>query len=139
MLIRVEGIDASKKESIPFEIYETRGKIYRDLGKPTEAIPYLELAEQALVSANSVTPRWPALLEISRAQTFCDAGDMKKGTELARKGFILAYQCHSRRQMNWVRKFLRKLESGPARNHPGVPELKHLVYETYMNMDNAAI
>ncbi|GLV57533.1 hypothetical protein KDH_43690 [Dictyobacter sp. S3.2.2.5] len=134
-----EGIDASKKEFIPFEIYETRGKIYRDLGKPTEAIPYLELAEQALVSANAVTPRWHALLEISRAQTFCDAGDMKKGTELARKGFILAYQCHSRHQMNRVRKLVRKLESGPARNHPGVPELKHLVYETYMNMDNAAI
>jgi hypothetical protein len=76
------------------------------------AIPYLELAEKSLATADSVTPRWQALLEISRAQTYCDAGDIAVGIELACKGFIMAYQCRSPHQMNRVHKLLRKLEKG---------------------------
>jgi hypothetical protein len=131
-----EGIDAAQKEFIPFEIYEIRGKVNRDLGKPLSALPYLELAEKSLATANSVTPRWHALLEISRAQAFCDAGDIATGVELACKGFTMAYQCRSPRQMNRVRKLLRKLEKGPFRNHPRVQDLKNLLYETYMRMDS---
>lgn len=132
-----EGIDTTQKEFIPFEVYEIRGKVNRDLGKPLEAIPYLELAEKSLLTAHSVTPRFHALLEISRAQAFCDAGDIATGIELACKGFIMAYQCHSPRQMNRVRKLLRKLEKGPYQNHPRVQDLKNLVYEIYMRSDNA--
>ncbi len=134
-----DGIDISQREFIPFEIYEIQGKIYRDLGKPLKAIPYLELAEKSLTTADSITPRWHALLEISRAQTYCDAGDIAKGIELACKGFIMAYQCRSPHQMNRVRKLLRKLENGPFRNHPGVQNLKNLLYETYMRMDSGII
>jgi transcriptional regulator with XRE-family HTH domain len=130
-----EGIDTVQKEFIPFEVYEIRGKINRDLGKPLNAIPYLELAEKSLNAADSVTPRWRALLEISRAQTYCDAGDFAPGIELACKGFIMAYQCRSPHQMNRVRKLLRKLENGPFRHHPRVQDLKNLLYETYMHMN----
>jgi transcriptional regulator with XRE-family HTH domain len=130
-----EGTDIVQKEFIPFEIYEIRGKINRDLGKPLNAIPYLELAEKSLTAADSVTPRWHALLEISKAQTYCDAGDITTGIELACKGFIIAYQCRSRHQMNRVRKLLRKLEKGPFKNHPRVQDLKNLLYETYLHMD----
>ena len=133
------GIDISQKEFIPFEIYEIRGKVYRDLGKPLEAIPYLELAEKSLTKADSVTPRWHALLEISRAQTYCDTGDIAKGTELACKGFIMAYQCSSLHQMNRVRKLLRKLENSSSRNHPGVQDLKNIIHETYIRMDDGII
>ncbi len=62
---------------------------------------------------DAATPRWQAFLEISRAQTYCDAGDIVMGIELACKGFIMAYQCRSPHQMNRVRKLLRKLEGGP--------------------------
>ena len=134
-----DGIDRSQKEFIPFEIYEIQGKIYRDLGKPLKAIPYLELAEKSLAAADSITPRWHALLEISRAQTYCDAGDIAKGTELACKGFMMAYQCRSPHQMDRVRKLLRKLENSPFRNYAGVQNLKNLLYETYMRMDNGII
>ena len=130
-----EGIDIVQKEFIPFEIYEIRGKINRDLGKPLDALPYLELAEHSLTTADAVTPRWHALLEISRAQTHCDAGDIAKGIELACTGFMMAYQCHSLHQMNRVRKLLRKLEQGPCRTHPSVQDLKNLLYETYMHME----
>lgn len=131
-----EGRDIEQKEFIPFEIHEIRGKVYRDLGKPLDAIPYLELAEKSLLAADSVTPRWHALLEISRGQTFCDAGDIATGLELARKGFIMAYQCHSQLQMNRVRKLLRKLETHHLHNHRGVQDLKDLIYETYMRIDS---
>ncbi len=130
-----EGRDTAQKEFIPFEIYEIRGKVNRDLGKPMSAIPYLELAEKSLATADSVTPRWQALLEISRAQTYCDAGDIAAGIELACKGFIMAYQCCSPHQMNRVRKLLRKLEKGSFRNHSRVQDLKNLLSETYMHMD----
>ena len=112
-----EGIDTSQKEFIPFQIYEIRGKINRDLGKPRDALTYLELAEKSLNMTDSATPRWQALLEISRAQTYCDAGDIIMGIELACKGFIMAYQCRSPHQMNRVRKLLRKLEDSPFQNH----------------------
>ena len=131
-----EGIDAAQKEFIPFEIYEIRGKVNRDLGKPLNAMPYLELAEKSLTTSDSITPRWHALLEISRAQAFCDAGDITTGIDLAYKGFMMAYQCRSPRQMNRVRKLLRKLENGPFRNHPRVQDLKNLLYEIYMRMDS---
>ncbi len=129
-----EGIDTAQKEFIPFEIYEIRGKVYRDLGKPLDALPYLELAEKSLATADSITPRWHALLEISRAQVCCDAGNIPTGIDLACKGFIMAYQCHSPRQMNRVRKLLRKLEKSPFRNHPRIQDLKDLLHETYMRM-----
>jgi len=87
-----EGIDTAQKEFIPFEIYESRGKVYRDLGKPLDALPYLELAEKSLAIADSVTPRWHALLEISQAQACCDAGDIPTGIDCACKGFLMA--CH---------------------------------------------
>lgn len=131
-----EGRDTVQKEFIPFEVYEIRGKINRDLGKPLQAIPYLELAEQSLNQADSATLRWFALLEISRAQACCDAGDIATGIELACKGFIRAYQCGSQLQMNRVRKLLRMLENSPFRNHPKIADLKNLLYETYMSMDN---
>jgi transcriptional regulator with XRE-family HTH domain len=134
-----EGRDITKKEFIPFEIYEIRGKANRDLGKPLKALPYLELAEKSLNKAESVTPRWHALLEISRGQAFCDAGDIATAVDVVSKGFIMAYQCHSPHQMNRVRKLLRKLENSPFRNHPRVQDLKNLLYETYMRLDNSAM
>ncbi len=100
------------------------------------AIPYLDLAEESLITADAVAPRWYALLEISRAQAYCDAGDFATGIELAGKGFLKAYQCRSSYQMNRVRKLLRKLEKNLSRNHPGVQDLKNLLYETYLRMDN---
>jgi transcriptional regulator with XRE-family HTH domain len=130
-----EGIDTVQKEFIPFEVYEIRGKINRDLGKPLNALPFLELAERSLNAADSVTPRWHALLEISRAQTYCDAGDIATGIELACRGFIAAYQCRSPHQMNRVRKLLRKLEQGPFHHHPKVQDLKNLLSETYIHME----
>lgn len=134
-----EGRDTTKKEFIPFEVYEIRGKANRDLGKPLKALPYLELAEKSLNKAESVTPRWHALLEISRGQAFCDAGDITTAIDVISKGFIMAYQCHSPHQMNRVRKLLRKLENSPFRNHPRVQDLKNLLYETYMRLDNSVM
>lgn len=131
-----EGKDTSQKEFIPFQIYEIRGKINRDLGKPQDALTYLALAEKSLITVDAATPRWQSLLEISRAQTYCDAGDIIIGIDLACKGFIAAYQCRSPHQMNRVRKLLRKLENGPFRSHPKVQDLKNLLYETYMRMDS---
>ncbi len=134
-----EGRDTAKKEFIPFEIYEIRGKANRDLGKPLKAIPYLELAEKSLNKTEAATPRWQALLKISRGQALCDAGDITTAVDLISKGFILAYQCHSPHQMNRVRKFLRNLENNPLQNHPGVQDLKNLLYETYMCTENSTL
>ncbi len=131
-----EGMDTAQKEFIPFEIYEIRGKVSRDLGKPLKAIPYLDLAEQSLTTTDSLTPRWYALLEISRAQAYCDVGDITTGIELACQGLIKAYQCRSLLQMNRLRKLLRKLENCPFREHPRVQDLQNLLYEIYMRMDN---
>ena len=134
-----EGRDTVKKEFIPFEIYEIQGKANRDLGKPLKAIPYLELAEKSLNKAESMTPRWHALLEISRGQVLYDAGDITTAIGMVSKGFIMAYQSHSPHQMNRVLKLLRKLENGPFKNYPGVQDLKNLLYETYLRMDNSAM
>lgn len=131
-----EGRDTTQKEFIPFEVYEIRGKVNRDLGKPMNAIPYLDLAGQSLTQSDSVPPRWHALLEISRAQAYCDAGDMSLGIDLAYKGFLKAFQCDSPHQMNRVRKLLRKLEHSPFRTHPRVQDLKNLLYEAYVQMEN---
>ncbi|MEO7019659.1 MAG: winged helix-turn-helix domain-containing protein [Ktedonobacteraceae bacterium] len=130
-----EGRDSAGKEFIPFEIYEIQGKANRDLGKPLKAIPYLELAEKSLSQAESVTPRWHALLEISRGQAFCDAGDIAIGIDLAIKGFTEAYQCRSPRQMNRVRKLLRKLENSQWRADRKVNDLRELIHENYLRMD----
>ncbi len=132
-----EGRDAAKKEFIPFEIYEIRGKANRDLGKPLQAIFYLDAAEKSLGRAEHVTPRFHALLDISRGQAYCDAGDLATGVDLASRGFLLAYQCHSPRQMNRVRKLVKKLEGAdsPHKHERQVAQLKELVHETYAEMD----
>lgn len=129
-----EAKDTARKEFVPFEIYEIRGKASRDLGKPLNALEYLELAEKSL-RAEAVTPRWHALLDISKGQASCDAGDLRAGVELASRGFSLAYKCHSPRQMNRVRKLLKKLEEGPHKGEGKVAELRELVHETYLQMD----
>ena len=129
-----EARDTVGKEFVPFEIYEIRGKASRDLGKPIDALKYLELAEKSL-RTEAATPRWHALLDISKGQAYADAGDLTNGIELASQGFLLAYKCHSPRQMNRVRKLLRKLEVGPFKGERKVGELKELIYETYMNID----
>lgn len=134
-----DGRDTVRNEFIPFEVYEIRGKATRDLGRPLNALPYLELAEKSLVKVESVTPRWQALLGISRGQAFCDAGDITTGIDLIRKSFLLAYQCHSLHQMNRVRKVIRKLENSPSRNHPEVQNLNDVLYETYIRMENDAL
>ena len=81
--------------------------------------------------------RFHALLDISRGQAHCDAGDLDTGVDLASHGFLLAYQCHSPRQMNRVRKLVKKLEGAdsPHKNERQVAQLKELVHETYAEMD----
>lgn len=129
-----EGRDTAAHEFIPFEIYEITGKANRDLGHPLKAIPYLELAEKSL-AGQSVTPRWHALLEISRAQAFCDAGDIALGVDLAQRGFSMAAQCASPRQMNRVKKLLRKLEASEHRTEKRVGDLRELLYDFYLRED----
>lgn len=129
-----EAQDVAKKEFVPFEIYEIRGKANRDLGRPLEALRYLELAEKSL-RREMVTPRWYAVLDISKGQAYCDADDITTGVELAMQGFTLAYQCRSLRQMNRVRKLLQKLKEGPYKGEKKVAELQELLYETYIHMD----
>lgn len=104
-----EGQDAASKEFIPFEVLEIRGKAMRDLGRPLEAIQYLELAEKSL-DGQFVPPRWHALLKISKAQAFCDAGDLAIGIDLAERGLLMAQACASPRQANRVRKLWKKLK-----------------------------
>src|SRR5437588_10439660 len=106
----------------------------RSENQPLNALNYLELAEKFL-KTEAVTPRWHALLDISKGQAYCDAGDVATGIDLASRGFSLAFKCHSPRQMNRVRKLLKKLEAGPLKSERKVRELKELVYETYMHMD----
>ena len=43
-----EATDIARKEFVPFEIYEIRGKANRDLGKPLQSLQYLDLAAQTL-------------------------------------------------------------------------------------------
>lgn len=126
-----EGKDTAAHEFNPFEIFEIRGKANRDLGKPLAAIPYLEAAEKSLIG-EVVTPRWHALLEISRSQAFCDAGDLAVGVELAQRGFLMAQQCQSPRQMNRVKKLLRKLEASEHKADKRVGSLKELLSAHYL-------
>ena len=58
-------------------------------------------------------PRWHAVLTISKAQALCDAGELEAGVELAIRGITLAHSCQSPRQMNRVRKLMRKLDESP--------------------------
>lgn len=128
-----EGKDAANKEFIPFEIYEIRGKASRDLGKPLEALKYLASAEKSLKDV--ATTRWHALVDISKGQAYCDAGDLTTGIDLASQGFLLASKANSPRQMNRVRKLLRKLEASPLKGEQKVGELRDLIYEAYLSMD----
>ncbi len=135
-----EGRDAAKKEFNPFEIYEIQGKANRDLGRPQKALVFFDAAEKSLGKATSIaTPRFYALLAISRGQAYCDAGDLTVGIDAATRGFLLANQCDSARQMNRVRKLVKKLErpESPYRGERKIGELKDLLYETYLhkNMD----
>lgn len=123
-----EGRDTAAHEFIPFEIFEIRGKANRDLGKPLSAIPFLELAEKSL-AGQSVTPRWRALLRISSSQAFCDAGDIAVGVEQAQQGFLMAAECQSPRQMNRVKKLLRKLEAGEHKEDRRIRGLKELILD----------
>lgn len=129
-----EGRDTAAHEFIPFEIHEIHGKAKRDLGQPLQAIPLLEMAEKSL-AGQSVTPRWRALLEISRSQAFCDAGDMAVGVDLAQRGFLMAVECRSPRQMNRVKKLLRKLEAGQHKDDKRVGDLRELLYDHYLRED----
>jgi transcriptional regulator with XRE-family HTH domain len=129
-----EARDTARKEFVPFEIYEIRGKASRDLGKPLDALEYFKLAEKSL-KVEAVTPRWHALLDISKGQALCDAGNLTAGIDLAIQGFLLAYKCQSPRQMNRVRKLLKKLEKGPQKSERKVGELREVIYETYLQMD----
>lgn len=126
-----ESTDTAQHEFNTFEVYEIRGKANRDLGRPLLAIPFLEAAEKSLAGEN-VTPRWHALLEISRAQAFCDAGDMEVGVALAKRGFVMAAQCQSPRQMNRVRKLLKKLQSGEHKDDRRVGDLEELLRSHYL-------
>jgi transcriptional regulator with XRE-family HTH domain len=128
------GQELAQKEFIPFEIYEIWGKGYRDLGKPREALRYLELAEQA-IKRQSAPRRWYALLDISKSQALCDIGDLTNGIDLASRGFLAAYECRSLRQMNRVRKLQKKLEGDPTKEQKQVDILKELLYETYVRID----
>jgi DNA-binding XRE family transcriptional regulator len=125
-----EATDTAQHEFIPFEVFEIRGKANRDLGKPLAAIPYLEAAEKSL-AGEVVTPRWHALLEISRSQAFCDAGDLDVGIALAEHGFLMAAQCQSPRQMNRVRKLSRKLGQSEYATDRRVLRLRDLLYSHY--------
>src|SRR3989442_183067 len=129
-----EARDTARKEFVPFEIYEIRGKASRDLGKPLDALEYFKLAEKSL-KVEAVTPRWHALLDISRGQALCDAGNLTTGIDLAIQGFLLAHKCQSTRQMNRVRKLLKKLETSTQTGERTVGELRDVIYETYLQMD----
>lgn len=129
-----DATDSARKEFVPFEVYEIRGKASRDLGRSPVALQYLELAEKALVKAEA-PPRWYAVLDISRGQVYCDMGDIATGVTFASQGFIKAYYCNSLRQMNRVRKLVRKLEESQWKHEQPVANLKELLYETYLRMD----
>jgi hypothetical protein len=125
-----EGEGAAQREFIPFEVLEITGKAMRDFGKPLPALNYLERAQAALVSRPNV-PRWHAVLAISYAQALCDAGELEAGVEFAIRGITLAHSCQSPRQMNRVRKLMRKLDESPAADSPAVAPLREIVRDIY--------
>jgi tetratricopeptide (TPR) repeat protein len=125
-----EGHGAAQRDFIPFEVLEIYGKALRDFGHPTEALTYLERAEQALARRPNV-PRWHAALTISKAQALCDAGELAEGVQLAIQGLLLAHSCQSPRQMNRVRKLLRKLEASPVAAEPALEPLREVIHDVY--------
>jgi tetratricopeptide (TPR) repeat protein len=127
-----DGEGAAQRDFIPFEVLEIYGKALRDFGRPTEALAYLEQAERALVSRPNV-PRWHAVLTISKAQALCDAGELEAGVQFGMQGLLLAHACRSPRQMNRVRKLLRKLETSvmPGETTTLTP-LRELVHDIYV-------
>src|SRR5262249_1714814 len=99
-------------------------------GHPTKALAYLEQAERALLTHSNV-PRWHAVLTISKAQALCDAGELETGVELAIRGMTLAHNCQSPRQMNRVRKLMRKLEASSLPTALALRPLRELVHDIY--------
>jgi len=127
-----EGPDGSaKREFIPFEVFEIRGKVMREFGRPALALEDYERAEYALASRPSM-PRWHALLTIGRVQALCDAGDLEEGVRLAIRGFIMAHACQSPRQMNRVRKLMRKLEASLHADRNALQPLREIVRDIYV-------
>lgn len=125
-----EGEGAARRDFIPFEVLEIYGKVMRDFGHPLEALTYLNRAERALSSRPNV-PRWQAVLTISKAQALCDAGELDAGVELAIKGITLAHSCQSPRQMNRVRKLMRKMDASPQASAPTLAPLRDVVRDIY--------
>jgi tetratricopeptide (TPR) repeat protein len=130
-----EGEGAAQREFIPFEVLEISGKAMRDFGKPQQALDYLERAEAALLSRPNV-PRWHAVLTISKAQALCDGGELEAGVELAIRGITLAHSCQSPRQMNRVRKLMRKLDESSVAGAPAVAPLREIVRDIYAGNRN---
>lgn len=122
----------AQRDYIPFEVLEITGKATRDFGRPAEALDYLHRAEVALMDRPNV-PRWQAVLTISKAQALCDAGELDEGVRLAIRGLTLAHSCQSPRQMNRVRKLIRKLDEGEHAQAPALRPLREVVYDTYAN------
>lgn len=125
-----EGQGVVTRDFIPFEVLEIYGKAMRDFGQPLEALDYLAKAERALMSRPNV-PRWRAVLLISTAQALCDAGELERGIELATQGLLLAHSCQSPRQMNRVRKLVRRLDESANADSPAVRPLRELVRDIY--------
>ncbi len=125
-----EGEGAGRREFIPFEVLEIYGKVMRDFGHPTEALTYLDRAEDALRIRPNV-PRWHAVLTISRAQALCDAGELEAGVAAAIHGLTLAHSCQSPRQMNRVRKLKNKLNTSEYRDEPALIPLREVVADVY--------
>ncbi len=123
-----EGV--ARRDYIPFETLEIYGKATRDFGRPIEALEYLRRAEEALESRPNV-PRWHAVLTISKAQALCDAGELDEGVRLAISGLTLAHNCQSPRQMNRVRKLLRKLDESEYGHAPALRPLREVIYDIY--------
>jgi tetratricopeptide (TPR) repeat protein len=127
---RGEGQGAARREFIPFEVLEIHGKAVRDFGRPTEALTYFEQAEEALQARPSL-PRWQGLLTISKAQALCDVGEIDTGVQLAIRGLTMAHACQSPRQMNRVRKLMRKLEASPYAPAPTLAPLREIIHDIY--------
>jgi tetratricopeptide (TPR) repeat protein len=125
-----EGQGAGQRDFIPFEVLEIYGKALRDFGHPVQALEYLDRADRALISRPNV-PRWHAVLIISKAQALCDAGELDAGAQLAIQGLLLAHACQSPRQMNRVRKLLRKLEASDLATSPALVPLREVISDIY--------
>ena len=123
-----EGV--AQRDYIPFEVLEIYGKATRDFGRPVEALTYLRKAEDALIGRPNV-PRWRAALTISQAQALCDAGELEEGVRLAIQGMTLAHSCQSPRQMNRVRKLMRKMEASEYAQAAALVSLRDVVYDIY--------